>query len=242
MLLRRQQQQQQQSGREIALSRFCTVGALAEPAQRLKWIDHVASAYARACASSNPKGRMTPLQWDLQSTLPLIFHCALLPAGSEFLPICEAITPPHHTSSKPSPFMVIHQEEVLARLFLPKTKKVLADPNAPSKDTINVLTRTAALTFSYIGALERHGSSPCPSLQVFVFALLWRLGDAPAIQARVKYRTWNSKCQSCSPTTYMGNKRYAFLLMAIVETVEFGAWSIDKTGLRETTGKCVAGI
>lgn len=225
MLLRRHP-----SGREIALCRFSAVGALAEPVQRLKWIDHVASAYARCCSLQTT----APLQWDLHSTLRLMFQCALLPAGSEFLPICDDAMLPN--AVRPLSAVVIHQEEVLTRVFLPKTKKILAGDMIAEAE-IHVLHRVAELVITYIGALERNGSIACPSLQCFVFALLWRLGDTSAIQALLKYRTWATKSHSRRSPTFLATKLSMSVLMVIVEQLPFGSWCTELDGLKQKDGK-----
>lgn len=113
MLLRRHP-----SERKVARCCFSAVGALAEPVQRLKWIDRVASVCARCHHSLQAT---VSLQWGLRCKLCSVSQCAPLLAGGEFLPICDGATSPRPVG--PLPPVVIHQEKVPTRVFPPRAQK-----------------------------------------------------------------------------------------------------------------------
>lgn len=259
MLLRRKQSQSI-AGRHIAISRFASIGALPSADLRLKWIDHAASVYARCpfinCASPHvrqeDKRKVSPLQWDLHSTLHLMFQCALLPEGAEFLPFCdlnEARLDKLSSLPRLSSNDVLFQTDLLTCIFLPRTWKMLKETRRAENctDRVLVVRRVAELALFYRGALEHHGSTPCPALECFVFAILWRLGDAQGLFALLKSRTWASgsllevkHLKSQRTLVYLSTKWQASLLMAIVNGVEFGSLCcVSKGQTKHNQGECL---
>ena len=253
MLLRRQQKQ----SRDIAISHFSAIGALSTIEQRLKWINHVAHEYAKcesvACVwnRDNMKqygsSQITPYQWDVRTTLDLMFGCALLPKGAEFLHWSDYFDDKATIDSLPSfpepasSSSILFQEDLLRRLFLPKATKVLRENQKTGRTEENqlVIRRIAEVAVSYLGVLEQNGCTPCYALGCFVFALLWRLGDFDVLQAIMKsgslFPSYREKKQKAPHKTiaYISTKWQASLLLAIVNDVEFGSLNMDAaTSLR----------
>jgi hypothetical protein len=248
LLLRRKQQQSgttTTTGRQIAMSHFSAIGALAQPEQRLQWIDHVAEAYSKCQRPMtgihhHHRRTLTPLSWDMQATMGILFQCALLGEGGEFVILGDdyAEESIRRVSKPPSPLEtnschhpILFQKDLLEHLFLPKVTRALKTKTAA--DNRHVVRRIAELAMSYIGALERHGCSACPAMECFTFALLWRLGDAQTLMALIKSRAWTRKClrsnatRSSVQTPFMGTQCHAVLLMVVVQHVPFGSLSTD---------------
>ena len=238
MLVRRTQTQGL-SGRQIALSRFSAIVALPTASARLKWIDHVSAMYARHTNVNAIPHESRILLWDLQSTLHLMHQCALLPCGTEFMISIDDCSDRNLLDNLAAPKLpandAILQSDLLTSLFLPRARKVLSDYSGREKgmdDSFLLLRRLAELSLFYRGALEHHGSMTCPALECFVFAILWRLGDASTLSALLKSRvrsfTELFKCKwpkHKQTIAYLSIKWQAKWLMAIVSTVEYGSLS-----------------
>lgn len=259
MILRRSQHPQQSasnksaSGREIVYSRLKAIGSLPSVGQRLKWLTHVARTYSNSIflasastqAHKTTSSHMTPFEWDVMSSLPIMFQCALLPAEAEFLPAlcdlfedestCILVGP----APKLPPSAVLFQKDLLLRLFLPMTMTVLLverRSNTKTDENKLLLQRVTEIVLSYIGALEQHGGWPCPALGVFAFAILWRLGDTQLLNAILESgslfpspaRTTMSTSPSSRAASFLCIKWQASLLLAIIETVRFGSLCLDK--------------
>ncbi|CAB9505526.1 expressed unknown protein [Seminavis robusta] len=244
MLLRRrhffQQSSSSSTGRQTAMAHFSAIGALERPEQRLKWINHVAEVYCRQQQQRHHQNTTaTPYQWDVVASVDLMFQCALLGrSGWEFLSSTDVIDfddeykllrRMQRYSQAPS-HPVLFQTELLEQLFLPKVQKVLRKKrqaarlaNEDGNNNTQLVLHIAELAMSYVGALERHGSRACPAMQLFVFALLWRLGDAQVLMALLKAWKTPSQQKSSHPTSFLATQRHAFLLMDVVQHVEFGS-------------------
>jgi hypothetical protein len=244
-LLRRRQNPSRNggSGRNVALRRFAVIGALPRFEQRLRWINHVAAAYARATG--------TIALWDLHTSNALIHECALLPPGSEFLleQHDDELFYSFRRSTQQRKFpstAVLFQKDILESILLPMARKVLREGRSMGPEKAEpMLRRVAEIGVSFMGSISREGCIVCPALECFVFAALWRLGSGQEIFAMLRSL---SQTNLEGKITKRGNKargnvmdngtiQTTRVILLIMELVQFGSRGREETTIRNGSSR-----
>lgn len=215
----------------IALSKFASILNLKSGRQRRVWIEAVASIYQMDAGA---------VVWDWKATVPLIFKCGLLPPGSELR--YHAIDSGgafrlEAESNAPNKSSLLHQKEILEYVLLPTANESIQSSDA------STLGRVLAISVGLFGALERRDCPPCPALECFIVALLWRLGREQELMAmlesRASARSYNRgppRRQSSPPVVGdfysrnqtvvdTGTMTLTKMMVAISKEVAFGASS-----------------
>jgi hypothetical protein len=229
----------------IALSKFASILNLESGRQKRVWIEAIASIYCRNAGA---------VVWDWKATMPLIFKCGLLPPGSELR--YHAIDIGGYfrleaESNTPIKSSLLHQKEILEHVLLPTANESMQSSDA------STLSRVLAISVGIFGALERRDCPPCPALECFIVALLWRLGREQELMAmlesRASARSYNqgSSPRQSSPSGvgdfYSQNQTVvdngtmilAKMIVAISNEVAFGASSrINVRGSDGTFSLC----
>lgn len=215
----------------IAISKFALIMNLESGRQRRVWIEAIASIYCRDAGA---------VVWDWKATGALIFKCGLLPPGSELR--YHAIDGGGYSrlkaeSNAPNKSYLLHQKEILEHVLLPSANESIKGSDA------STLGRVLAISVGIFGALERRDCPPCPALECFIVALLWRLGREQELMAMLEsrasarnYNQGSSRKQSspcCVGDFYNRNQTVvdngtmilAKMILAISNEVAFGASS-----------------
>jgi hypothetical protein len=226
----------------IALSKFASILNLESGRQRRVWIEAIASIYRRDASA---------VVWDWKATVPLIFKCGLLPPGSELryhaIDTGGSFRLEAETNATNNKSSLLYQKEILEHVLLPTANESIQSSDA------STLGRVLSISVGLFGALERRDCPPCPALECFIVALLWRLGReqelVAMLESRALARSYNqgsSRKQSSPPgvedfynrnqtVVDNGTKILAKMIVAISNEVAFGASS--RMTVRGSDGK-----
>jgi hypothetical protein len=220
----------------IALSKFASSLNIESGRQRRVWIEAIASIYCRDAGA---------VIWDWKATAPLIFKCGMLPPGSELR--YHAIDTGgsfrlEAESNAPNKSSLLHQKEILEDVLLPTANESIQSSDA------STLSRVLAIAVGLFGALERRDCPPCPALECFIVALLWRLGRDQELMAMLESRASAGRQSSrpCVGDFYNRNRTLvdhgtmilAKMIVAITNEVTFGASS--RMHIRRSDGKFIS--
>jgi hypothetical protein len=199
---------------QIALAKFADTLRLPSARQRRQSVESVVQSYAMDRSA---------LPWDWNASTILIQKCALLPPGSEFRhhQLDVGSTMQHILSSTAPKPSVLYQKEILADILLPAAKAALV--NSSTSELCIVLEVAVGL----LDALGRHYCPPCPALECFIIAILWRLGYPQELTAFLRSRVRPISSGDCSlqipPSVFnAGTLALANMIIAISEEVAFG--------------------
>lgn len=227
---------------EIALSKLDDILRIGSARQRRQSIESVIRFYAIEESS---------LAVDWRSTMPLIYHCAFLPLGAELrhhhADIDATVSSHDARITRACASSSLSQKEILEVLLLPTAKKALTSACCES-DFHLVL----GIAIGLLGALDRQDCPPCPALECFIFALLWRLGCAQEIGAFLQSRGLPlsngdrrkhhrqeemSKCAQVPPAVVnSGTLVLVNMMIAITQEVDFGCDNSRKIRVKHPKG------